>query len=374
MSKEYVYAHLHHSGDLKAASAALRGEGYGPAAVSELPPWEAQIDPDATEEEREEAETSWVAENLPRVDWNELWAEEHQEDWIVEPLLAARRLVALYSAPKVGKSLLMLEIAAAVAAGRPMFGYEAKAPRRTLYVDFENDPRADIRERLTNMGYGPDDLDNLVLLSFPTIAKFDTERGSMELMAAVSHYRTEIVVIDTVSRAVAGEENENDTWLNFYKHTGLKMKQAGVALMRLDHSGKDESKGQRGGSAKSGDVDAVWRMSKSGEDVFDLVCEAQRFPISETTLTIRRVEDPVLRHVVEGDGPQAKRDDLLAAMAEKGVPKDLEMPLRDLRPYIRKTFHVTFKNSSLTAELWDRYRFSASSWVPKTLPEAGQNV
>jgi hypothetical protein len=56
------------------------------------------------------------------------------------------------------------------------------------------------------------------------------------------------VVIDTVSRAIDGEENSNDTWLN----------QLGIAMIRLDHSGKDETKGMRGGSAKSGDVDAVW--------------------------------------------------------------------------------------------------------------------
>ncbi len=62
----------------------------------------------------------------------------------------------------------MLEVAAAIGAGRPMFGYPGgAAPRRTLYVDFENDPRGDTRARLIDMGYGPGDLDNLVMLSFP---------------------------------------------------------------------------------------------------------------------------------------------------------------------------------------------------------------
>jgi hypothetical protein len=28
-----------------------------------------------------------------------------------------------------------------------------------------------------------------------------------------------VVVIDTISRAVGGEENDNDTWLNFYQYT-----------------------------------------------------------------------------------------------------------------------------------------------------------
>ena len=68
----------------------------------------------------------------------------------------------------------------------------------------------DIRERLQAMGYTPDDLDNLQYLSYPNLAKLDTERGARELVAAVSA-KCEVVVIDTVSRSIEGDENENDT-------------------------------------------------------------------------------------------------------------------------------------------------------------------
>lgn len=61
-----------------------------------------------------------------------------------------------------------------------------------------------------------------------------------------------MVVIDTISRAVGGEENDNDTWLNFYQYTGLRLKQAKVSVIRLDHTGKDLTEGERGGSAKAG--------------------------------------------------------------------------------------------------------------------------
>jgi len=208
-----------------------------------------------------------VRERLPLLDWHELWTRESTEEWIVEPLLPARRLVALYSAPKVGKSLLMLELAVAIARGTRVLGTRLGRPRRVLYVDFENDPEGDIRERLLSMQVGPDDLANLCYLSFPTIAHLDTEAGSLELLAAAEVYDCEVVVIDTVSRSVGGDENENDTWLNFYRHTGMKLKKAQKALIRLDHTGKDETKGQRGGSAKGGDVDAVWKMSKVSETV-----------------------------------------------------------------------------------------------------------
>lgn len=279
---------------------------------------------------------------LPVVDWADRWDRPIVQEWIVEPVLPARRLVALYSPPKMGKSLLMLEIAAAVASGREVLG-TVPAPRRVLYVDFENDIDADVIPRLKAMGYQAADLGRLDYLSFPTMGALDTERGSLELMAALDTYRSEVVVVDTVSRAVDGLENENDTWLNFYRHTGLKLKQRGVSMVRLDHSGKDETKGQRGGSAKSGDVDAVWRLSTVVQDkTFRLDCEAARMPITEKTLIFERLQDP-LRHKVEGAGPVAafrhKEAAVVAFMDQEDLPLDTG----------RKTLRAALSGSGITA-------------------------
>jgi len=356
MSKIYVYAHYHHGGDLQAASRHLRDQGYGTEqAHPELPAWtppeHAPTNPEQADQDTQ-LRREYVLEHLPAQDWHALWLDDTEEDWIVEPLLPARRLIALYSAPKVGKSLLMLELAAAIASGRPILG-TTPSPRRLLYVDFENDPRTDIRQRLQNMGYGPADLHNLTLLSYPNLASLDSEKGSQELMSAIEVYGAEVVIIDTVSRSIAGDENENDTWLDFFRHTGLKLKQAGVALIRLDHSGKDETKGQRGGSAKSGDVDAVWRMSKASDDLFDLVCEANRLPIAERSLTIRRLEEP-LRHEVVGNGGRAKRDELLAELIKTNVPKQADLPVREAKKMARE-MGVSFKDVTFTKAVWDQY-------------------
>ena len=357
MSKLFVQAHFNHDGDLTAASRALRDQGYGsePPTHPDLPPWNppehAPTDPEQADQDTQ-LRREYVLNHLPAVDWHHLWADETEEDWIVEPLLPARRLVALYSAPKVGKSLLMLELAAAIATGRPILG-TTPTPRRILYVDFENDPRTDTRQRLQNMGYGPADLDNLTMLSYPNLSSLDSEKGSQELMSAIEVYGAEVVIIDTVSRSISGDENENDTWLDFFRHTGLKLKQANVALIRLDHSGKDETKGQRGGSAKSGDVDAVWRMSKASDDLFDLVCEANRLPIAERSLTIRRLEDP-LRHEVTGNGHRAKRDELLAELSKINVPKQADLPVREAKKMARE-MGVTFKDVTFTKAIWIEY-------------------
>jgi hypothetical protein len=288
----------------------LSAGGMHPRTVPERPttppvtePWTSdQPADDDGDQEPEPDHDELVRRHFPRLDWHALWNDEDDEEWIVEPILPARRLVALYSPPKVGKSLLMLELAVGIARGVQVLGVTPDRPRRVLYIDFENDPKGDIRERLKAMGEKPQNLDNLVYLSFPTMAALDNAQGGHELMAAVKAYECEVVVIDTVSRAVAGEENENDTWLAFYRHTGRALKAAGIALIRLDHTGKDETKGQRGGSAKSGDVDAVWRLSKVTDTTFRLDCEANRMPVVEKTLVLHRETSPWLHHRVDSAG------------------------------------------------------------------------
>jgi hypothetical protein len=253
-----------------------------------------------------------ITDTFPAVDWKALWGDETAEEWIVEPILPARRLVALFSPPKIGKSLLMLEVAVAVARGAPVLGVTPERPRRVMYIDFENDPIGDLRPRLQAMGMEPDDLTNLVYLSFPRLPYLDTAVGGLTLLNLVEAYDVEVVVIDTISRAVGGEENENDTWLAFYRHTGVALKARGTACIRLDHTGKDPTKGMRGGSAKYGDVDVVWSMTEIGAGRLQIECTANRLPIGEKILTLKRMTDPWLHHDVDPEGRRA-------AMAEEEV-------------------------------------------------------
>jgi KaiC/GvpD/RAD55 family RecA-like ATPase len=303
-----------------------------------------------------------IRQAMPAINWHELWADDSEEEWILEPLLPARRLVALYSAPKVGKSLLMLELAVGISRGTETLGVTPPRAFTVLYVDFENDPKGDIRSRLQAMGHGPDDLSNLHYLSFPTLAALDSAAGSEQLLDAIDAYGAEVVVIDTVSRAVKGEENENDTWLAFYRHTGLALKQAQVAMIRLDHSGKDETKGQRGGSAKSGDVDAIWRLSKVDDTTFELVCDAARIPIDEKQIVLKRETIPNLRHKVDADGVatvmKAKFSELLAWLDAHNVPPDLGV--NKTMELLRK--HGRGRRKDLVSEVQEHRKNRIGEW------------
>jgi AAA domain len=181
-----------------------------------------------------EAHLEAIRQRFPRLDWYALWTdEETPEEYIHNPLLPIRRGVAIFSPPKAGKTLLLQEMAVTLSRGEEFLGHQPTRRYRVLYVDFENDPRGDVRSRLQAMNYGPDDLDYLDYLSYPSMAALDSYQGGYDLLTAVTAYGSEVVVIDTVSRVVAGEENSNGTWLKFYQYTGLGLKQLGVSMIRL---------------------------------------------------------------------------------------------------------------------------------------------
>lgn len=292
----------------------------------------------------------------PLVDWATHWDLETTQDWLLEPLIPAGGQVALYSDPKVGKSLLMLELAAGLACGKGLFGHPGADPIHVLYVDHENRLEQDIIARLKAMGYHHRDLPYLHLTSMPVAQALDTTGGGLALVDAAQACGASLVVLDTVSRTIQGEENSNDTWLQFYRATGKGLKAAGIGLVRLDHTGKDQDKGQRGGSAKSGDVDMVWRLKRVTDDVFELICEAHRMQILEDRLALKRCDGP-LRHEVVGNGPAAVRDArvqaLLHALTSTGCDRGVNV--EEAKAWLRDQGHAV-RNGMLTKALLDQWR------------------
>jgi hypothetical protein len=101
---------------------------------------------------------------------------------------------------------------------------------------------------------------------------------------------------------VRGEENDADTFRDFYKHTGIELKRRGVTWVRLDHSGKDPTKGQRGSSSKGDDVDVVWALAKT-EKGFCLRRDFSRMQWVPPTVTFSMQENPLRYRPITNDWP-----------------------------------------------------------------------
>lgn len=236
------------------------------------------------------------------IDWDALWADESEERWFVKDLLCEGRAHACPAEAGIGKSLLWAEIGAALASGRSVLGYPAQDPIRVLYLDHENTPKGDIKPRLQAMGFKPEDLGNFFYLSFPSIEALNTKLGGKSLTELVDYFQPNLVFIDTFSRFVEGDENSSNVAQDFYEHAGRELKRKKIAYLRIDHIGKDASRGARGSSAKIDDLDLIWTMAKTKEaNVFLLKNQKARVPISQQEILIERTLSP-LKHTSRSGG------------------------------------------------------------------------
>ena len=101
----------------------------------------------------------------------------------------------------------------------------------------------------------------------------------------------------------------------------MPLKAAGRAVLRLDHSGKDMTRGQRGSSAKVDDVDAVWQLLARPGGALDLKRTHSRNRHGAEFLTLTRLADP-LRHELAAGAVEADVAEVLALLHRLEVPLD----------------------------------------------------
>lgn len=204
------------------------------------------------------------------INWDQFWTQTHDdEQWIAWPLIPRGRTVSLYAPAKAGKSTILLAVITAAITGQQPLGNNThpQTPCNILYLDYEMST-ADLHERLTQLGYGPgSDLTRLHYALLPTIPALDTPEGGQHLHNLATSLNVDAVVVDTIGRAVQGEENSADTIRAFYRHTAQPLKASGISVLRTDHAGKDTDKGQRGTSAKNDDVDIVYKLTRNNTGV-----------------------------------------------------------------------------------------------------------
>jgi hypothetical protein len=217
---------------------------------------------------------------------------------IIPDMISAGQIVSVVGQGAVGKSLLIFEIAMALATGRSVLGYPPADPIRGLYIDMEN-PVGEVYKRRLDLGYGDDSLEGLTYYHMPNLPPLDTQAGGKFVEALAERHSADLLILDTISKLVEGEESKADTWQDLYKYSMIPLRREDRAVFILDHQGHDDTRGARGSSAKRDNVDLQWIQKRQG-DVITLRRDKCRTLHDTETLKIRRGGTP-LRHTVEVD-------------------------------------------------------------------------
>jgi hypothetical protein len=228
------------------------------------------------------------------VSFDEAFWDQPPATFIVPELLIAGQVGVVYAAGGVGKSLLSQDVVVGLSHRGRVFGEPVEVVP-TLYIDEEGSARG-LAKRLTSMGLEGEKLENLHYSLLAGWTPLDTPEGGAELVAEVVRTGARLVVLDTVSKLIGGEENGNDTWSRIHRHAMIPLRRRGVSVIHIDHSGKDVRKGQRGGSAKQNNVDCVWLLEVAGNAV-KLTNEKDREGDYAAVVYLERNTEPVLEHV-----------------------------------------------------------------------------
>lgn len=229
-----------------------------------------------------------VTRAILRANGAAVWVDDptdDEPDWLDDPLIERGQFTSIYGPAGIGKSLLAQDRSARLASQ----GY------RVLYLDQENQTR-EVRRRLRDMGHTPADLEPLTYISFPELPPIDTPSGATRLAAIVEAVNPDLVVLDTWSKFLAGDEAAPTTHTTAYNLSIVPLRQRGIAVLAIDHSGKDPGRGPRGGSSKVDNVDALWLLTSKGNRHFRLEKRKSRTGRGPDLVEMVRDTVPVLRH------------------------------------------------------------------------------
>jgi hypothetical protein len=313
---------------LPAGSADAKGE-FGIIDISEL-----------------EAETDEANEKPKRglfyVKFNDAAAEalENAAEPLVDGLLDCGTLSTLYGRPKGGKTFNALDIEFHIAAGIPWNGRKVKQGL-VIHIAAEGGLNIKKRIRALKVHYGVEDDIPLALVPCPVNLLDSTREGDTRkliklIKQAEADYgqKAVLVVIDTLSRALAGgDENSSTDMGTFIRHVDKIREHCQCHLMIVHHSGKDRARGMRGWSGMLAALDTEIEIVREDQAVVgtlfvtnqrDMEClDPMRFALKEVAIGLR--PDGVVANscVVDFSAEAIAKDEFDSADAMTEQEKDV---------------------------------------------------
>jgi putative DNA primase/helicase len=156
---------------------------------------------------------------------------------ILAPLLSRGSQCLLYGPPGVGKSLVTLGIAHAVATGDSFLGWHAPRPHRVLYLDGYTTP-AEMKRRLALFGPPPPAL-HFSLTAHDTGPPTDLAELESQARLMAGWRRPELVVLDDLA-SLAGPQAAAERWNEVQRFLELQRRLERAVLLVHDVGREDQ--------------------------------------------------------------------------------------------------------------------------------------
>lgn len=182
-------------------------------------------------------------------------------EWAIHGWLAMNQLTVVYGESGAGKTFFMLDLLARFRLGLPWHGIKTRPFADYIYFCLESS--GGLKQRLK--AYYKENLQ-----TFPEMKiwprNFNLIDEADRLIASVP--TGSLVVIDTLSAATTGYDDSSNEDMGKAIAIGYRLIQERKAtVFYVHHTGKDATKGARGGYVLKANVDNVWRLEKCGSKV-----------------------------------------------------------------------------------------------------------
>lgn len=173
-------------------------------------------------------------------------------NYVVKGLLGGGDLSVVFGESGIDKTFFYLDIGFHVALGCDWRGHRVKQGG-VLIIGLEG--RAGLEKRLIAFRKRFEVGDRRIPLAtweegvdFCTRGDGDAKRIVAEIKSAFGQTPPSFIIIDTLARAISGDENK-EGMAAFIRGCGILQRQTGAHVMAIHHVGKDASKGERGHSS-----------------------------------------------------------------------------------------------------------------------------
>lgn len=206
------------------------------------------------------------AEDEPASKLSTIWADEIEirldTAGLIDGLLSSTAMTVVYGESGAGKTFVVIDMACHIAAGMAWRGL-AVEQGNVIYVAAESPESVKRRVWAWKRHHKVERLPLLVVQSSIDLLNGDCDAVVAEVArVARAHGRVALVVIDTLSRSMMGNENSPDDMGRYVAACGRIREAADTHVLVVHHTGKDLAKGARGHSSLRAATDVELEVTK----------------------------------------------------------------------------------------------------------------
>lgn len=280
-SKFSAYALLAHGGDVRAAARELATKGYGrqstpgPAVVLEDDEPSLKVDPETGE--IREAAPAWQFEIIDGPDF----MDRPPLPWLVQGVVGQGRFACVYGKPGSFKTFVMLDLALCIATGQPWHGRPVQQGA-VLYIAGEGADDLTDRMRAWRIGNETDIPRDFKIMPniLPLTMTDQVEALIREIRQRYPGLAFSMIVVDTLSRALAGKDENNQADMSLAVASAAMIQGALGCTVVVVHHGTKADGSLRGSSVLEGALDTTIKVKASAPEStsrqLTLYCEKMR--------------------------------------------------------------------------------------------------